>query len=73
MLVQANLNQKVNRSLDEVLASLTGDFFIVTKKAVVGKEEVKAFVNEARAKRMNDFNIATLIKAESGFLSSYLK
>lgn len=61
------------RTLNEVLALLTGDFFIVTKKVTVDKEQVLQFVEQARAKSMNDFNIAQLVKHDTGLLVSYLK
>lgn len=63
-----------NRTLNDVLASLTGNFFIVTRKQFVDREKVIEFVNEARQKNMNDFNIAGLIKHEElGFLTRALK
>lgn len=72
MLVIQN-HSKQGRTLNEVLTSLAGDFFIVTKKVVVNRDELLEFVNEARAKNMNDFNIAANIKHESTFLTTYLR
>jgi hypothetical protein len=66
-------HNKQGRTLNEVLASLAGDFFIVTKKVKVNRDELLEFVNEARAKNMNDFNIASIVKHESGFLTTYLR
>lgn len=67
-------NSKVRLTLNDVITHLTGDFFIVTKKKVANKDEVFEFVAEARAKKMNDFNIAMLIKHnELGFLTTALK
>jgi len=43
-------------------------FYIVTKKKEVTVEEAINFVQEARNKNMNDFNIANLIKSNDRFV-----
>ena len=62
-----------NRTLDEVITSLTGYFFITTKKAEVDADALKVFVGEARNKNMNDFNIARLVTFDGKPLTALMK
>lgn len=60
--------------MDKVLSKFSNDtvFTIVTKNQDVTIDAVKSFVNDAREKGLQDFNIAKLIKAGGKTLVRYL-
>ncbi len=66
--------QKVQerKTLEQLLRELGGMFYIVTRKQEVTVDEALSFVNDARNKSMNDFNIAGLIRSEQGFVSALM-
>ena len=70
---QQHKQQREKLTLEQLLGQLGDTFYLVTRKQQVTKEECISFVNEARQKNMNDFNIAALIKSEQGFLSALMK
>lgn len=61
------------KTLDEILATLSGVFYIKTTKQVANNAEIMEFVNKARSKNVPDFNIANLIKFENQDLVTFLR
>lgn len=67
------LQHKQGKTLEQVLQEIGGMFTVVTKKQQFTHEEILVFIQESRNKQLNDFNIASLIKSEQGFLTAYMK
>lgn len=68
MVLQSN-----TKDLTKVLREIGGSFFVVTTKQTLDTQQAIDFVEKAREKRMNDFNIANLIRSEQGFVSNFLR
>ena len=67
------LQHQKGKTLEQVLQEIGGMFTVVTRKQQLNHEEVLVFIQESRNKHLNDFNIASLIKSEQGFLTAYMK
>lgn len=64
---------QTRKTLDQLFNELAGNvFYIVTQRKVVTVEEARMFVDQARAKSLNDFNIAQLLQVNNKPLVSML-
>lgn len=64
---------QTRKTLDQLFNELAGNvFYIVTQRKVVTVDEARMFVDQARAKSLNDFNIAQLLQVNNKPLVSML-